>query len=476
MKIKMLGGASGIGGAATLVESRNHTNFLFEFGMIMKGDGNGDRKKIRSGSNSLTARNEVKTADLLKEKNVKYLFISHTHLDHAGGVGEFLKEHPETKVVITRATFLQLQILMKDIYGKEEIDVMLPESRFEFVAPGIPKDLGDEIQVIPWPNGHLRGSCSFVLIIEGKVLVFSGDIADFDLPTVSGFNLIRLTNYLSSYPKPILFSESTYGNQVFPSRDEEEKRAISRIKDIIRRGGNILIPAFSLGRSTDVSAILSRNGIDHYIDGMAVACDRLLRQNLLYGNDKSVRLNEHVRYILDDAAREEVLFGRSRVVISSSGWLIGGKSMLYLQWLKCTKNAVLFFGPFQKYLAAEILKPDINEITIENPLRPMKLRKLKRALSEAKRRRRRYKIMEIKSAMDSIPLTVTYQKKAVVEKFALGSHSDSNGIVKFARDLSPEKVFLVHGEQPVKEALRAKITAELNISTEIGFDGMEIEL
>jgi|Deesub1362A_J573_1020465.scaffolds.fasta_scaffold00534_23 glyoxylase-like metal-dependent hydrolase (beta-lactamase superfamily II) len=42
----------------------------------------------------------IEALEYLKVRRIEYILLTHIHIDHAGGVGEFLKYHPEAKVVV----------------------------------------------------------------------------------------------------------------------------------------------------------------------------------------------------------------------------------------------------------------------------------------------------------------------------------------------------------------------------------------
>lgn len=55
-----------------------------------------------------------------------------------------------------------------------------------------------------------------------------------------------------------LVLESTYGNRVHKGLEESIKELIQAIKDTFNKGGNVIIPAFAVGRTQDLLYILNR--------------------------------------------------------------------------------------------------------------------------------------------------------------------------------------------------------------------------
>ena len=88
---------------------------------------------------------------------------------------------------------------------------------------------------------------------EGSVerkLVFSGDLGQPDRPVVRDPVLIENAD--------ILLMESTYGNRLHKSMDTTEDELVSAINDTIgHKGGNVIIPAFAVGRTQEILYVLS---------------------------------------------------------------------------------------------------------------------------------------------------------------------------------------------------------------------------
>ena len=124
----------------------------------------------------------------LHVKKIDYLIYTHIHLDHAGGVGQFRKLFPETKVIAPRKGRKHLVDPSKllagsrtslgglcDVYGAPE---PLPESALA------PEDLVlDGLTVIETP-GHAPHHNSYIYELGGKRILFAGEAAGccFELP------------------------------------------------------------------------------------------------------------------------------------------------------------------------------------------------------------------------------------------------------------------------------------------------------
>jgi metallo-beta-lactamase family protein len=130
---------------------------------------------------------------------------------------------------------------MRDATIAAERMVGMPyETSFD-VVPGIRATFYDA--------GHILGSASVVLdCVEGttrKRIVFSGDVGRAGLPIIRD-------------PKPpgggadVVLLESTYGNRDHPSVATARDELARIITETAARGGKVLIPAFSVGRTQEI--------------------------------------------------------------------------------------------------------------------------------------------------------------------------------------------------------------------------------
>ena len=98
--------------------------------------------------------------------------------------------------------------------------------------------------VIEWVAGHILGSALVNLMIEenGKKtkLIFTGDIGQPNVPILDDPHQISGADFI--------ITESTYGNRLHEQVDRE-KELCDVMKEALSRGGNVIIPAFAVGRT-----------------------------------------------------------------------------------------------------------------------------------------------------------------------------------------------------------------------------------
>ncbi len=135
----------------------------------------------------------------LEAAQVRYLFITHVHLDHAGGAGELMRMLPNARAVLHPRGVPhmvdpgRLETATRAVYGDEAFAqlfghlVPIPEERIQSVEDGARITLGDTLLEIWHTEGHARHH--FCLYDPHSQGVFAGDcfgIAYRELETKAG--------------------------------------------------------------------------------------------------------------------------------------------------------------------------------------------------------------------------------------------------------------------------------------------------
>jgi len=284
-------------------------------------------------------------------------------------------------------------------------------------------------------NGHILGSCFVDMDCYGKKIVFSGDIGRYRSDFFEAPTEITGADYV--------FMESTYGDRLHDQKSPAIQLA-KAILDTYKRHGNILIPAFAVGRAQEVMKILSdlkrANQIPYsipvYLDSpmAADATDILSRYPAwhklsqsecanIYNDTEINREFKGTKTILADKHH-------SKIIIAASGMITGGRVLEYMKnYAPDKRNSILLIG-FQ----AEGTRG--------------------RALAEGE------KEVKIHGQLVSI-------KAKVIEISGLSAHGDQAEMLLWLKGFKkkPKKVFLIHGEADVMIKFKQKIKTDLNIST-----------
>lgn len=305
-------------------------------------------------------------------KSIDAVVLSHAHLDHTGRIPKLIKDGYEGTVFMTRPTSDLLDIMLKDSAylsmrdaewenkrrrraGKEEVeplytmdDVDTAMRQFEGVPYYVKREVADGITVTYHDAGHILGSAIVEIdIAEGghqRKLVFSGDLGN------SYAALLRDPAIL--HQADVLLLESTYGDRNHkPLQD-----TLDEFRDVIHQanenGGNVLIPAFAVGRTQEIIFYLGemyqKGELNHqavFLDSpMAIAATEVYHryQNVFNEEDelairqtRSGTLHSYLPVLRYSRTTEESMainkINNGAVIIAGSGMCDGGRIRHHLK-------------------------------------------------------------------------------------------------------------------------------------------------
>lgn len=116
--------------------------------------------------------------------------------------------------------------------------------------------------------GHIVGAACIYLRYGDRTLLYTGDYNTASTRTTEGLKLASLPL------ADVLITESTYGDKMHPARKTQETTLLNAITTVVQAGGNVLIPAFALGRAQEIllalrtSAIFQKLDVPIYVDGL----------------------------------------------------------------------------------------------------------------------------------------------------------------------------------------------------------------
>ncbi len=205
--------------------------------------------------------------------DLDFVLLTHAHIDHAGMLPYIYARGFRGKVVTTVATADLCNIMLRDSAhiqemeaewknrkarraGKTEVEPLYTVNdadqvlRYFLPLPyGATAELSDHVTVKFTDVGHLLGSASIeVWLTEGDIkrkIVFSGDIGNKNKP------IIRDPHYLESADYVVM--ECTYGDRLHRNKDHDHEAELAKIiQETLDRGGNVVIPAFAVGRTQEL--------------------------------------------------------------------------------------------------------------------------------------------------------------------------------------------------------------------------------
>lgn len=258
MKIAFHGAARNVTGSKHLITLKDQTRILLDCGLFQ-------------GHGADTA--EWNSHFGFEPSLLNFVILSHAHIDHCGLLPRLVAEGFEGHIYCTAPTFDLIKILLLDSakiqeqdtfylnkhrakQGKAPIkplytddDVYQALRQVKILRYQETHQLNPDIKLTFTDAGHILGSASVHLSIrEGDQhtrITFSGDVGRYtDL----------LLNAPQTFPQAdYLLLESTYGDSFHDSNDPTEAKLLQAILDTcIKKGGKLIIPAFSVGRTQEL--------------------------------------------------------------------------------------------------------------------------------------------------------------------------------------------------------------------------------
>ncbi len=345
------------------------------------------------------------------------LILSHAHLDHSGMV-PFLYRENNPQIYATDLTFELSHLLQRDsvkikrlraekqIYSDDDINNML--SSENVMGYGSRRNLTDGISFQLMDAGHIPGSSSILLEIEGKRIFYTGDIKTADTWLQKGAMLPKAD---------ILITEATYGNRIHPNRKELEREFLALVEETLERGGNAVIPAFAVGRTQEVLMILKDIPYPVYLDGMGQKVTSIFLQYPNYIRDIGLlqRVANNATWIENNSGRKRAMSEPS-VIVTTAGMVSGGPVLQYLHRLHSDKMSSILLTGYQ-------VEGTNGRLLME-------------------------KGYVIDSFTDS-KIPIKMQK----HQFDFSSHAGRHSLERIAKEVNPEKAFVVHGDPEPCESL-----------------------
>ena len=296
---------------------------------------------------------------------VTALLLTHAHLDHSGYAPAVIARW-DCDLYATPPTIDVSEVLLRDFlslfpedeekpYSAQEIGLLKRKERS--IRFGVSSQL-DGWEVIPYNAGHVLGSSMIYLRSpEGTTLLYTGDLNTSNTRTLRGAD----TNLPEvSY----MVIESTYGGDedVHPSRKKVERKFVEDIRDVLRSGGVVIVPAFALGRAQEVLLTLIHYMESGFLPEVPVFVDGMIREvskyYIMYWSwlrpELQRRIRESKRGLFDHRSieevqsREELLeLSEPFVVVTTSGMLQGGPVLTYLKHYGTKPGNLIYLTGYQ---------------------------------------------------------------------------------------------------------------------------------
>ncbi|MCF7857719.1 MAG: MBL fold metallo-hydrolase [Candidatus Cloacimonetes bacterium] len=387
-----------------------------------------------------------------------FILLTHAHIDHSGYIPKFVKEGFAGKIICTHATAELCRVMLKDSAHIQEEDAKWANKKgFSKHSPALPLytqedaekaialfqpvhygdffKLSENTRIKFHDSGHILGA-AFIDIktqtthISSKIL-FSGDLGRPEIPVLNEPDQVYNVDHL--------ILESTYGQRLHDSKDPISD-LVAVIKRSMDRGGALVIPAFSVGRTQTLLYLLrlleEEGKIPSYpifVDSpMAIEAleifekhihdfDLNARQQKMAGKDIFRPKNLQICRSKEDS----IGINQHRsgcIIISASGMVTGGRIVHHMaQRLPDPKNTILMIGYQAEGTRGRSIVDKKETVKIHGKV---------------------------------IPINAQIE---IIDGFS--GHADYNEMLAWLMPFNkkPENVFIVHGEPEASQAMADKI-------------------
>lgn len=403
---------------------------------------------------------------------IDYLLLSHCHIDHCGRIPLLVKRGFKGDIICTKPTHDLCNIMLLDSAhiheseaewenrkgkraGKKLVEPLYTQTDasncMKYFKPklyGQMVKIDNDFSVRFLDAGHILGSSLIELWIkdgtdEELKIVYSGDLGVEDRPLLNNPSYVDEADYV--------IMEATYGNRVHEGIESRMDKLIDIIIKTARRGGNVIIPAFAVGRTQEIIYELNKyydypsqyseelRKIPVYIDSpLATRSTEIFEANSQVFDDKTRKLVlsgdnplnfKNLRFVQSSTESKMLNEDRTpKIIISASGMCEAGRIKHHLKHnLWRAESSIVFVG----YQAENTLGRRIKDGE-----------KLVKIFGE-----------EINSSAEIYDL----------EGFS--GHADRNGLLKWIGAFSkkPKKVFIVHGESDSKAEFAKNVEKDLSL-------------
>ena len=426
---------------------------------------------------------DFETAELpMNIADIDYVLLTHAHIDHSGMLPLLYARGFRGDVIATPATVDLCDIMLKDSAhiqmteaewknrkgqraGKEPVvpiyDMNDAEGVLEhFVSCDYDKvmDLCEGVKVKFSDAGHLLGSASIEVWInedgEERKIVFSGDIGNLNRPIIKDPSYINDADYV--------VMESTYGDRYHNADVDYVSELAGICQRTVDRGGNVVIPAFAVGRTQEMlyyfrkikeEGLVKGHSFEVYVDSpLAVEATQIFNENMAECFDQEAM--ELVRnginplrfpgLTLSITSNDSIAINsdnKPKVIISASGMCEAGRIRHHLKHNLWRKECTVVFVGYQA-------NGTLGRMLLEGA-------------------------SEVKLFGETIEVMAE-----IVKLEGVSGHADKAGLIKWITsfDNRLKQVFVVHGEDEVSTGFAKCLCDEYGLNAVAPYSGAEFDM
>jgi metallo-beta-lactamase family protein len=353
MHIEFYGAASGVTGSCHILRA-NGATILLDCGLVQ-----GRREEVERNRQPFP----------FNPDEIDAVVLSHGHIDHSGRIPLLVRQGYSGPIHAQNATVDLCDILLQDsahlherdadyenkwrkrknkplvtpLYTVEDAKAAL--NNFSGMRYGERREIAPGVQIRFQDAGHILGSCNVEVWLEegGRQtkVVFSGDLGQYDTPILNDPSVIEEADHV--------IVESTYGDRRHRDRDATVDEIGSIIRDAANHRGNLLIPAFAIGRTQEILYYLGKYYDEWdlgrwqvFLDSpMAIRASKVYWEYPHLYDEEATRLRRqvhempHLRNLkLTPSPQESMALNQIKsgaIIISASGMCTGGRIVHHLK-------------------------------------------------------------------------------------------------------------------------------------------------
>jgi len=440
MRITNLNPREDIGASAWFVEIDEH-GILMDAGIHPK----------------LTGRESLPLFDLIRNRPVDAIAITHCHHDHVGSLPVAVRHFPEARVLMSELSYFivervlhnsvnvmkrqrdELGIAEYPLYSHHELDEMAylfqgykynREIQWASAQKGKAPNASPTLEF--FDAGHALGSAGLMIRGEKETLFYTGDVSFSDQTLLKGARF-------EDVEADILLLETTRGNRDVPpgfNRRGEISRLADAIEEVMERRGCVLIPTFALGRTQEILALLAlmmRDGKLRrqpvYIGGLGRVFTEIydLEAHRTRRNHSNLSLHESLNLIVLDRQQQDAMrLKGGRLFVLTAGMMTEHTPSheLAMRIMEDARQAIFFVG----YADPDTPAGKLRAAGHDEPFH------FSQSAGELTRR-------------------------CDLREFDLTAHANRDELLDFVGQVSPHTVILAHGDHDSRSWFQTQITA-----------------
>ncbi len=312
------------------------------------------------------------------------IFLSHAHVDHCGNIPNLVRQGFTGPIYCTHATRDLIAVMLTDsariqsnavssvsmgrnmrerhdsLYTYEDVEKTIDACiGVDYLMP---ISVNPDVQIRFIDSGHILGSAMIAVKIangdQEYSITFTGDLGRRGVPYVAEPSPVPSAD--------LIICESTYGGKTHDALEVMSAKMSRHVTQTAERGGKILIPAFSLGRTHLVLHYLRLWMVEGLVPHLPIYVDSPLAQKIdvVYQKYRTL-LSPSVEEIScewlesDDDTWLRSTQSEPCIIVASGGMCEGGRIVQHLQYHIDDPRSTIVLVSYQapNSLGAQLLSP-----------------------------------------------------------------------------------------------------------------------